>query len=186
MINSIAGFYKKHKVKLIILLIAFVVIMLVVQLLLFFNENIEEKDMAFESISWSEACDGTVYTPEQKADFCQKCLAAKGKAEDAGEACLWPLDMYLHIGKVEVTKSTGGEVHCYIIIDGVNYYTEKGRYFGLDNSSLFNWERLDASKSHKVEFCCGINRESALTTILNLEKQWPQACVTEEVGPRCY
>ena len=178
-IRFLSEFYRKHKIKLIIALIVFIAICLAAQLYLFFNEKLDENDLKFESIVWSEFCDGKIYTPEEKEEFCQKCL------EQGGEECLWPLDMNIEIKKVEGTRRTGGEVHCYIIIDDVNYYKEKGSYYGVVNKSLFTWQKLDASKPHTIEFCCGIERETAVTNILMLEKKWPQACVKEEVQPRC-
>ncbi|HJX05482.1 MAG TPA: hypothetical protein VJ461_02135 [Candidatus Nanoarchaeia archaeon] len=171
--------YQRHKAKLIIALVIIIIASISFELYMFFNEKIKEGDLGFELFGWSESCEGTNYTLEDKEAFCQNC------SENGGEACLWPLDMMISIGKVDVTRATGGEVHCYLVIDGVNYYREKGSYYGITNSSLFTWQKLDARASHDIEFCCGIERESALTNLLSLRKKWPQACIERAVMPRC-
>lgn len=176
---DVMGFYKTHKIKLIIALVVFILICLAAQLFIFYNERMVEGDLSFDYVMWSDICAGKIYTIEEKEGFCNNC------SNDPSFNCQWPIDMQIRISKVETTIKTGGEIHCYLIIDGVNYYTEKGRYFGITNSSLFSWEVLPADKPHKVEFCCGIARESVLTTLFGMEKKWPQTCIEESVSKRC-
>lgn len=177
--NKIVNFYQTHRIKLIISLIIFIIAALTLQLYIFFAEKINEEDMKFEFASWTETCDGTEYTFEDNATFCSSCF------EQGGKECNWPFDMNITVSKVEKAIKTGGEVHCYTILDNVNLYTEYGSYYGLDNNSLFTWEVIDSRKGHVVEFCCGIQRESPIATLINLEKKWPQACIKAEVGPKC-
>lgn len=177
--EKIKIFYRKHKKKLIGFLVIFILFCLLLHFYLFFNEKLNEDDLQFESLEWSESCEGKNYTAKEKEGFCQKCLVAGGKE------CDWPLDMNISIEKVERTIKTGGEIHCYIIVDNVNYYTEKGSYYGITENLFFTWQLLDASKPHIVEFCCGIERANPLSNFLRLEKKWPQACIREEIKERC-
>jgi hypothetical protein len=135
--------------------------------------------MHFEFLRWTETCNNKVYNPEDMKAFCNTCF------EQGGAKCNWPLDMNITVSKVERTVRTGAEMHCFSIIDGINYYTEKGSYYGLTNDSLFTWNVIDSTKSHTVEFCCGIQRQSPIATFFNIEKKWPEACINQSVGPRC-
>ena len=164
--------------QLIIFLITFIIINLLFQVYLFYSEVLTTEDIKFEFLHWSEYCDGRFYSLEEKIEFCDLCNAGE-------DTCDWPLDMNITIEKADITSKTGGEVHCFVIIDGINYYHEKGKYYGITNSSFFTWEVLDATINHEVQFCCGIERETALTKIIQIEKKWPQACVSQEVKPRC-
>lgn len=178
-INKLIEYYEGHRIKLIIVLIIFIMLALSLQLYIFFNEEISQDDMYFESLMWTETCDDRVYDPQEKVAFCNTCF------EQGGEKCNWPLDMNIIVQNFERTINTGGEVHCFSIIDGVNYYTEKGSYYGLTNSTLFTWQVIDSTKPHTVEFCCGIQRETPITNFLGIEKKWPQACVIKDIEPRC-
>ena len=178
-IDKIKNFYEKHKVKLIITLVAFVILSLALQLYLLHREKLNEEDIIFKDLSWSKFCDEQVYTEQDRIDFCNNC------SDEGGDACVWPLDMTIVIERVDNIIRTGGEVHCYLVINGVNYYYEKGKYYGVFNQTLFTWDLLDASRGHHVEVCCGIERYSPIATLVGLEKKWPQACVEKEVEPRC-
>jgi hypothetical protein len=175
---DLTGFYKKNKIELIALFFLFIFLCISIELYLFYNEKITKKDLNFIFLQWSEYCDGKNYTLQEKTDFCNKCF---NETND----CKWPLDMNFTINKVKRTIMTGGEIHCYLIVDTVNYYTNKGSFYGITESALFTWEKLDASKAHEVGFCCGIQRQSWLTNIFMLEKPLDQACVKKEVTPRC-
>jgi hypothetical protein len=178
-LNNLLKIYEKHKTLLIVVLILFIAIALFFQLYMFFEEKINEKDMRFDYFGWTESCDGTVYTIDDHNTFCQKCY------DEGGAECNWPLDMNITVTKVEQTINTGGEVHCYTILDGVNLYFEKGSYYGLENNSLFTWEVVDATKPHSVNFCCGVQRDSPIATLLGFEKKWPQSCITNSVPAKC-
>jgi hypothetical protein len=177
--EKLKEFYEKNKIELIILLILFIFLCICFELFLFYNEKIEKKDLKFIFLQWSEYCDGKNYTLQEKTDFCNLCF------KDGGKNCDWPLDMNFTIDKVKKTISTKGEVHCFLIVDGINYYKEKGSFYGLTEQDLFTWEKLDASKSHKIEFCCGIQRESLITNMFRLEKELNQACIEKSAEPRC-
>ncbi len=178
-IQKLIRFYEKHRIKLVAGLIVIIILAIALQLYIFFNEKIYEEDMKFEYASWTETCDGTVYTQEDNETFCKTCF------EKGGDECNWPFDMNITITKVDQVVKTGGEIHCYTILDGVNKYVESGSYYGLENSSLFTWEVIDSTKNHTIEFCCGIQRESPIATLLNLEKKWPQACIKTAAKPKC-
>jgi hypothetical protein len=175
---NLTKFYKKNKIELIALLFLLMGLCILLELYLFYNEKLNEKDLNFIFLQWSEYCDGKNYTLQEKTDFCNKCF---NETND----CKWPLDMNFTINKVKRTRLTGGEVHCFLIIDDIDYYKKKGSFYGLTEESLFTWEKLDASKSHKVKFCCGIQRQSWLTDIFMMEKPLDQACVEKKVTPRC-
>ena len=179
MFDDIIRYYEKHKIRLILGLILFIAVALSLQLYIFFNEKISEDDMYFDRFGWTETCDDRVYDPQERIDFCNTCL------ELGGDECDWPLDMNIIVSKVERTVNTGGEMHCFSIIDGVNYYTEKGSYYGLTNNTLFTWQVLDSTMPHTVEFCCGIQRETPIANLPGIEKKWPQACIIKEIGPWC-
>ncbi len=174
--NKLKKFYGQNKKKLLIILIVFLAGCLIFQIHLFYNEKITEKDLVLNYVGWSEYCEGDNYTEEEKQDFCNQCLKSGN--------CTWPLDLNFTIGKVKRTINSNGEIHCYLVVDSINYYTEKGSYFGITEESLFTWSLEDASKKHEVEFCCGITRKT-LFDIFGLEKKWPQACVKKNVEPRC-
>jgi len=178
-IEKIVGYYQKHRIKLIIGLILVIIISISLQLYVFLNESIMQDDMHFDYMGWTQTCNNKVYNPEDMLAFCNTCF------EQGGAKCNWPLDMNITVAKVERTLRTGGEVHCFNIIDGVNYYTEKGSYYGLTNSSLFTWQVIDSTKPHTVEFCCGIQRENPIATFIGIEKKWPQACIKQDIEPRC-
>lgn len=148
------------------------------QLFIFYYEKINSKDLSYESIEWSEYCDGDIYSTESKSIFCQGCI-------NGTSTCNWPLDMNISVGKVKRTLKTKGEIHCFFKIDNINYYTEKGSYYGITEDTFFTWQLLDASKSHIVEFCCGIERESIMNLIFHIEKEIEQGCITASVQPRC-
>jgi len=160
--------------KLLYILIGVAIISLVAQFFLFKDENMTEENIDIEYIQWSEYCDGKIYTENEKTDFCNNCTD-----------CDWPLDMMIHFDQADYVRKTGGEIHCYFVIDGINYYHEKGRYFGIENQSFFTWEKLNAKEGHNIELCCGIERETVLSKLFGIEKKWPQACKSGEVGPRC-
>jgi len=149
------------------------------QLFLFYNESMKEKDIRFDSMGWTEVCAGKIYTITDKNEFCNNCY------HNTSFKCEFPVDMNIYVDKVRGVVSTGGEVHCFFIIDGINYLTENGRYFGLTNDSLFTWQVLRADTNHTIELCCGIDRSSALTTILGLEKDMQQACISRQIDKRC-
>lgn len=174
--EKIKRFYKKNKKKIIAALVAFIIICIILQIGIFYLEKLTEKDLKFNFLQWSESCDGKNYTLKEKEDFCRNC--------SRGGNCLWPLDMNFTIGKVKRTFMTGGEIHCYIIVDDINYYYEKGSYYGITEEELFTWVLEDASKPHKVEFCCGIERLTLLD-MFGMEKKWPQTCVEKEIKARC-
>jgi hypothetical protein len=178
-VGSIVRLYQTHKILLITCLIAIILISFALQLFIFFHESLHTEDLRFDYVQWSESCAGKIYTIDEKNDFCGRCY------NDSQFECKWPLDMQIWIGKVQRTLKTGGEIHCNFIIDSVNYYTEKGRYFGITNDSLFTWEVLQANKPHHVEFCCGIQRDSMLTNLLMMEKKYPEVCITKDIPERC-
>jgi hypothetical protein len=167
---------KKNILTLILVIIVFLGILS--QVIIFYSEKITSKDLKYESVRWSEYCDGRTYSSEEKEIFCERCFNGTGK-------CDWPLDMNITIEKVKRTLKTNGEVHCFFKIDDINYYTEKGSYYGITEPSLFTWQLLDASKNHAVEFCCGIQRDSIMTIIFHSEKNIEQGCIITSVLPRC-
>ena len=175
---SLKSLYYKHKTLLIIILVGVIVAGLGIQLLLFFTEKVIEEDIMFERLEWSMACEGETFTQADVDKFCTACL-------ENGEECDWPLDMYFNINKIGRTRNTGGEMHCYLIIDDINYYTEKGSFFGVINKSFFTWQVLDTREAHTVELCCGIERQTAITNILGIYKSWPQACVQSRIEAWC-
>ena len=177
--SDIAAFYEKHKAKVIITIIFIVLIGLAIQLYLYYYESMHDYDIRMDSIEWSETCAGKIYTVEEKSEFCSRCY------NDPGFECRWPLDMNIFISRVDSVRATAGEVHCFFIIDNINYYTEKGSFYGLENNSLFTWQLLLANADHDVQFCCGINRESALATIFGLDKDLKQACISRHIIKRC-
>lgn len=170
-------FFQKQKKLMIILAIIVVVGGLLSQLLFLMTEKLTEKDFSFLSVQWTESCDGTNYTEQDRIEFCSNC--------SSGGECLWPLDMLIEIERIDSIRRTGAEVHCYLAADGVNYYTEQGRYYGIENRTFFTWQQLDASRPHEVEFCCGIQRETFLSKLIGIEQKWPQACISSEVEARC-
>jgi len=174
--EKIKKFYKENKKTIIIVLAVFVIICIALQVCIFYLEKLTEKDLQFNYLQWSESCDGKNYTLKEKREFCNNC--------SRGGNCLWPLDMDFTIGKVKRTRMTGGEIHCYMVVDDVNYYSEKGSYYGITEENLFTWVLEDASEPHKIEFCCGIERLTLLD-IVGIEKKWPQACVGKEIKARC-
>jgi len=167
---------RKNLLKLVLIIILFLGI--VSQAIIFYTEKITSEDLKYDSVLWSEYCDGKIYSLEEKQQFCGACL-------DKTDTCDWPLDINISIGKVKRTLNTNGEVHCFFKIDGINYYTEKGSYYGISETPLFTWHVIDSSKQHTIEFCCGIERESIMTTIFHLEKNIEQGCITTSVQPRC-
>jgi hypothetical protein len=171
-------FYTKRKNVLVTILIIIIFLGVSSQLIIFYSEKITSKDLSYNSVGWTESCAGTIYNSTDKEIFCKGCI-------EKTEKCDWPLDMNINIGKVKRTLKTNGEIHCFFKIDDINYYTEKGSYYGITETSLFTWQLLDASKSHKVEFCCGIDRQSVITTIFHLEKNIEQGCIITSVPPRC-
>jgi hypothetical protein len=171
-------FYTKRKKLLIGILIAIILLGISSQLIMFYSEKINSEDLIYESVGWSEYCEGDIYSPEDKEIFCKACLNGTG-------TCDWPLDINISIGKIKRTLKTNGEIHCFFKINNINYYTEKGSYYGVTETSLFTWQVLDALKPYTVEFCCGIDRESIITTIFHLEKNIEQGCITTSVQPRC-
>ncbi|MGY4884710.1 MAG: hypothetical protein ACP5NZ_03995 [Nanobdellota archaeon] len=164
-----------------ILTISIIIIILlgiITQLIIFYSEKITSEDLKYEFVQWSEYCDGRVYSQEEKETFCNACFNKNGK-------CEWPLDMNISIGKLKRTLNTNGEIHCFFKIDNINYYTEKGSYYGITETPLFTWQLLDSTKSHTIEFCCGIDRQSVITTLFHLEKNIEQGCITSSIQPRC-
>ena len=171
-------FYTKKKNLLIIILTIIILLGISSQFIIFYSEKMTSKDLIYKSAGWTESCEGTVYNSTDKEIFCKACLEKTGK-------CDWPVDMNISIGKVKMTLKTNGEIHCFFKIDNINYYTEKGSYYGITETSLFTWQVLDASKPHTIEFCCGIDRQSAITTIFHLEKNIEQGCIITSVPVRC-
>lgn len=167
---------KKNTFTLILIIIIFLGILS--QVIIFYSEKITSEDLEYESAQWSEYCDGKIYSQEEKEVFCKECFNGTGK-------CDWPLDMNINIEKVKRTLKTNGEIHCFFKIDNINYYTEKGSYYGITESPLFTWQLLDASKSHIIEFCCGIQRDSIMTMIFHSEKTIEQGCIITSVSKRC-
>jgi hypothetical protein len=161
-----------------LILIIIICLGILSQVIIFYAEKITSEDLKYESTKWSEYCDGRIYSSEEKEIFCEGCFNGTGK-------CDWPLDINITIGKVKRTLKTNGEVHCFFKIDNINYYTEKGSYYGVTEPSLFTWQLLDASKEHAVEFCCGIQRDSIITVLFHSEKDIEQGCVVTSVPPRC-
>ena len=178
--RRIKRFFERHKVKLIAGLATFIILSVSLQLYLFYKETLYEEDIVFADLSWSEFCDGTAYNEEDRITFCQEC------EEQGGKACEWPLDMTILIDRVPDIIRTGGEVHCYLVINDINYYHDRGKYYGVINETLFTWEVLDATKKYNVEVCCGIERQTGVVAIFRVTKKWPQACVYKEALPRCY
>lgn len=176
--KKINSFNIKRKKFLTLFIATLIILGIFSQFILFYSEKIYPKDLTYNSVGWSEYCEGDIYSPENKQIFCQACIEKTGK-------CDWPLDMNISIGKVKRTINTNGEVHCFFKIDNINYYTEKGSYYGVTETPLFTWQLLDASVNHKIEFCCGIDRESVVTTIFHLEKNIEQGCIITSVQPRC-
>jgi len=170
---------KRMDIKKLAIIFLFVVVAagIIIQISMFYLERLDSSDYYFEDVSWSEYCDGRNYTIEEKEEFCQGCFSSGN--------CSWPLDIRLHVNKARKILSTGGEIHCLAIIDDINYYIGKGSYYGVTNTSFFTWYLLDADKSHDIEFCCGIERDSAVTKILNMHKKWPQSCIKTHVEERC-
>ena len=143
-----------------------------------FFEKIKERDMDFDKILWSDSCDGMEYTQEELDFFCESCL-------NGSEKCNWPLDIYLSINKLERIRKRGDSVHCYFIMDGVNEYHVGGKYYGVTESPFFTWYVLDARENHEIQFCCGIERNTFLYSLLGVEKKWPQSCIQKEVNKKC-
>lgn len=172
------SFFKERKNLITILVVAIIFLGILSQAIIFYVEKITSGDLKYVSVSWSEYCDGKIYTLEEKQAFCNACL-------DGTETCDWPLDINVSVGKVERTLKTNGEIHCFLKIDEVNYYREKGSYYGVTEPSLFTWQVIDASKPHNIQFCCGIERESLMNTIFHLEKSIEQGCIATSIPPRC-
>lgn len=158
---------RKAVVAVVVLLLLFLI-----QMTLFYSYNMTEQDISFQRLEWSEACDGKVYTAEEKKYFCGTCLS--------GGDCGWPLDMYFDINLAK----PGWETHCLLELDGVNYL-ERGRYYGITDSSFFTWQVTPANESHHIRLCCGVEKEMHLFWVIPIEKGWPQACVEKSIGPRC-
>jgi len=171
-------FNSKRKNLLTLILIILIFLGIGSQFIIFYSERMTSEDLKYESVGWSENCDGTVYSASDKEIFCKGCF-------EGTKTCNWPLDMNINIGKVKKTLNTQGEIHCFFKIDNINYYTEKGSFYGITETQLFTWQLLDASKNHTVEFCCGIDRESIIKTLFHLEKDIEQGCITTPVPPRC-
>ena len=167
---------KKKNLTLILIIILFLGISS--QAIMFYSEKMTSKDLIYESVGWSEYCEGDIYSPEDKEIFCKACLNGTG-------TCNWPLDMNISVEKLKRTLKTNGEMHCFFKIDNINYYTEKGSYYGVTETPLFTWQVLDASRPHTVEFCCGIDRESIMNTLFHLEKNIEQGCILTSVPSRC-
>jgi hypothetical protein len=170
--------YTKRKNLFTLILIIIIFLGIASQLVLFYSEKMTSGDLKYDFVQWSEYCDGRIYSPEEKHDFCTACFNKSGK-------CEWPLDMNISISKIKRTLNTDGEVHCFFKIDNINHYTEKGSFYGITETPLFTWQLLDASKSHTIEFCCGIDRESVIATLFHLEKNIEQGCIITSVPPRC-
>jgi hypothetical protein len=177
MLHSLTQIIIKHKLKFIIALIILITTGFLIQLYLFYNADLEENAIYTNFIQWSEYCDGKVYTAQEKADFCQSCFNKSGK-------CEWPLDMNFTISSVDKIISSGAEIHCYLTIDNISLYKEKGSYFGITSKELFTWELLDATQPHEVEFCCESQAEN-IFSLLGLKTNSPQICTKKSVGSRC-
>jgi len=178
-INDIKKHYLKHQVLFFVIILGIVVLGFAIQLYLFYHERMYESDISLDAINWTDECTGKIYTIQEKNDFCNQCYNNKSFS------CKWPLDMNLTIDRVRTVISTGGEVHCYFIIDNINYYTEKGSFYGLTDPKLFTWQVLLADVDHDIKFCCGIDRQSTVATIFSLQKNIEQACISRHVIKRC-
>jgi hypothetical protein len=152
-------------------------LLILIQLLIYYTESFEKEDISFISAEWSEKCEGKNYTAQEKKEFCDNC--------SHGSECLWPLDMNMSINGAERIFNSGGETHCYFVIDNINYYKDNGKFFGIVEDVFFTWEILNASSQHHVEICCAIEREMLLSKLLSLNKKWKITCNEINVQPRC-
>lgn len=169
--------YERYKNKAVIIGLIIIGLSLIAQVVISVQEKMKEEHLSIPNLEWSEKCDGKTYTEQEKQDFCNACLNRTG-------TCDWPLDMIIRVENAETIIKTGGEVHCYQEIDGINYYQEKGRYYGITEKELFTWEVIDASKPHEVTFCCWIERKN-IATLFSIEQNMPIACTTRNTTPRC-